>query len=243
MEILFISDYVCPYCLVAKEALRQALAETGLEAHITWQPYELTPPPKDRVDTYHDAHRREKYQILNAPCAQLGLDMKLPPNIVPRPYTRLAFQGWYYACDHGMGDAYNERMYRAYFIDELDIGDPDVLTHEAAALGLDAQDFRAALDRGTYAAVEAEAVDYARNVLQPKGVPTIYIDGQKIALQTFTREEMADILLHRAAPQDGPTVLCSGDSCTYVPRQQVVCNGDSCTLPQDEEEVPAIPVL
>ena len=69
--------------------------------------------------------RREKYQILNTPCAQLGLDMKLPPNIVPRPYTRLAFQGWYYACDHGMGDAYNERMYRAYFIDELDIGDID----------------------------------------------------------------------------------------------------------------------
>lgn len=26
MEILFISDYVCPYCLVAKEALSQALA-------------------------------------------------------------------------------------------------------------------------------------------------------------------------------------------------------------------------
>ena len=25
MEILFISDYVCPYCLVAKEALKQAL--------------------------------------------------------------------------------------------------------------------------------------------------------------------------------------------------------------------------
>ena len=36
---------------------KQAVAETGLEAHITWQPYELTPPPKDRVDTYHDAHR------------------------------------------------------------------------------------------------------------------------------------------------------------------------------------------
>lgn len=34
MQILFISDYVCPYCLVAKEALKQALAETGIEAEI-----------------------------------------------------------------------------------------------------------------------------------------------------------------------------------------------------------------
>lgn len=29
MEILFISDYVCPYCLVAKEALDRALKKWG----------------------------------------------------------------------------------------------------------------------------------------------------------------------------------------------------------------------
>ena len=46
MEILFITDYVCPYCLVAKEALTQALDATGLTADITYQPFELTPEPR-----------------------------------------------------------------------------------------------------------------------------------------------------------------------------------------------------
>ena len=82
MEILFISDYVCPYCLVAKEALRQAMAETGITPDITWHPYELTPEPKPQVDTYHDEKRRAGYQRLVEPCRKLGLDMKLPPNVI-----------------------------------------------------------------------------------------------------------------------------------------------------------------
>ena len=73
MQILFISDYVCPYCLVAKEALSQALARTGHQANITWQPYELTPEPKERVDTYNDERRRAGYQVLVEPCKKLGL--------------------------------------------------------------------------------------------------------------------------------------------------------------------------
>ena len=85
MNILFISDYVCPYCLVAKEALRQALEETGLQASITWQPHELTVEPAPRVDTYHDERRRANYQILVEPCKKLGLDMKLPPMSSPGP--------------------------------------------------------------------------------------------------------------------------------------------------------------
>ena len=32
VDILFISDYVCPYCLVAKEALKAALKELNMEA-------------------------------------------------------------------------------------------------------------------------------------------------------------------------------------------------------------------
>ncbi|MBQ2650869.1 MAG: DsbA family protein [Clostridia bacterium] len=73
MEILFVSDYVCPYCLVAKEALRQAMAETGITPAITWHPYELTPEPKPQVDTYHDEKRRAGYQRLVEPCKSWAL--------------------------------------------------------------------------------------------------------------------------------------------------------------------------
>ena len=74
LDILFISDYVCPYCLVAKEALKQALEEMKIEVKITWQPLELTVEPAPRVDTYSDERRRANYQVLVEPCKQLGLD-------------------------------------------------------------------------------------------------------------------------------------------------------------------------
>ena len=73
MQLLFVSDYVCPYCLVAREALQQALAECGLPVQVTWQPFELTPEPRERVDTYHDAERRARYRVLEEPCRRLGL--------------------------------------------------------------------------------------------------------------------------------------------------------------------------
>lgn len=213
MQILFISDYVCPYCLVAKEALKQALDATGLEAEITWQPFELTPEPRERVDTYHDERRRAGYRVLVEPCAQLGLDMKLPPRVIPRPYTRLAFEGWYYACAHGKGEEYNDLVYRAYFIDEQDIGEVSVLAALAEKVGLDDADFTAALENGTYTKAEQEAVAYARDVLKPTGVPTIYIDGSPVNLHDYTRAEMIRILVDGAASSGEAGFACGKDGC------------------------------
>lgn len=212
LNILFITDYVCPYCLVAKEALVQALAETGLEADIQMQPFELTEEPKERVDTCHDEVRKAHYQILVEPARQLGLDMKLPPRVIPRPYTRLAFEGWYYAKDRGCGDAYSDLMYRAYFIDEKDIGDLEVLEELAAGLGLNPAEFRAALETGTYAKAEKSAVAYAKKELQIKGVPTIFVNGKKISLQTYTKEEMISILTQQASASKGG-FSCGPDGC------------------------------
>ena len=215
MNILFISDYVCPYCLVAKEALRQALEETGLQASVTWQPHELTVEPAPRVDTYHDERRRANYQILVEPCKKLGLDMKLPPRVIPRPYSHLAFEGWYYACEKGRGEEYNDLIYRAYFIEELDIGEIPVLAELAARVGLDKEDFTKALEQGTYTAVEKAAVEHTRNVLQPRGVPTVYIDGEKVSIREYTKEEMVAILTGLAEKSAAPSMACGDDGCAF----------------------------
>lgn len=211
MEILFVSDYVCPYCLVAKEALRRALEKLGVEAKIINQPFELTPEPRERVDTYHDQRRREGYQVLVEPCRQLGLDMKLPPKVIPRPYTRLAFEGWYYACDHGKGESYNDLVYRAYFLQELDIGDRSVLASLAEQAGLDGADFTKALEEGRYTEKERQAVRYAREVLKPQGVPTIIVDGRRLSLKDYTESEMLQALNDAAFSAQGH--FCGPEGC------------------------------
>ncbi len=207
LDILFVTDFVCPYCLVAKVALEQALEETGIEAQIRVQPLELTPEPKERVNVCHDEERKKRYQILVEPARALGLDMKLPPSVCPRPYTRLAFEGLFFAQEQGRENIYADLVYRAYFEEEQDIGEPDVLCALAGKAGLDTDAFRQALEAGTYTAQVKEAVDYSRNTLQVSGIPAIYLDGQPVSIETYTREEMIRLL------QDGQASAASGLCC------------------------------
>lgn len=194
LDILFVTDYVCPYCLVAKEALRQALEETGIYADIRIQPMELTPEPKERVDTYNDPVRRSHYTVLVEPCKELGLDMKLPPAVVPRPYSRYAFEGRFAAIANRKEAEYNDLMYKAYFIEEKDIGDINVLSELVERIGLDPVAYRKALEDGTYEQAQKNCNTYSRQTLKPSGLPTIYINDEKITLSSYTKKEMVKIL-------------------------------------------------
>lgn len=198
LHITFITDFVCPYCLVAREALHQAMAETGIAAEITTLPFELTKEPSPRVDTCHDEKRKARWHVLDEPCRQLHLPMKLPPMVCPRPYTRLAFEGWLYACDQGRGDDWSERMYRAYFLEEKDIGDVNVLSREAEAVGLDAAALTQALTEGRYTQALHDLEERVRETYHPEHVPTIYINNVETPIHHYTREEMVP-LLRRAA--------------------------------------------
>ncbi len=207
LDILFVTDFVCPYCLVAKVALEEALRETGLEAQVRVQPLELTPEPKERVDTCHDEERKKHYQILVEPARALGLDMKLPPAVCPRPYTRLAFEGLYYAQEKGLGERYADLVYRAYFEKELDIGELEVLCGIAGEAGLDVEGYRQALLQGTYTQKVKEETAYSRDVLKVSGVPTVYLNGESVSIETYTKEEMVRIL------QQGQEASASGFCC------------------------------
>lgn len=212
MDILFVTDFVCPYCLVAKAALEEALKETRIQAQIRIQPMELTPEPKKRVDVCHDEERKKRYQILVEPAKSLGLDMKLPPAVCPRPYTRLAFEGLMFAGENGREESYSHLVYLAYFEDEQDIGDLEVLCAIAGKAGLDVTKFRLALETGTYTEKVKEASDYSRNVLQVSGIPAIYFDGRRISLETYTKDEMVRLL--REGQEEPVSGMCCGiDGC------------------------------
>ena len=212
LDILFVTDFVCPYCLVAKVALEEALKETGIEAAIQVQPLELTQEPKERVDTYHDEERKKRYQVLVEPAAALGLDMKLPPAVCPRPYTRLAFEGLFFAEGKGKEAVYADLVYRAYFEEELDIGELDVLCRLAQRAGLDAEEFRTALTAGTYTQQVRAAVDYSRNELKVSGIPSVYLNGERISIEKYTKEEMV-LILQEGQAAAGKGMCCGIDGC------------------------------
>lgn len=216
LKIRFVSDYVCPYCLAAKVPLLEAIK--GKDIEVEWLPYELTQEPAPRVDTYHDDVRKAKWADSLVPVIQaLGIDMKLPPKVIPRPYTRLAFEGYYFASEHGCGDVYNDRIYTAYFTEEQDIGNLDVLCSIADEIGLNKAEFQKALEAGTYKQIQKDAITYAHQELNIQSVPTIFIGETKVEGGIFTKEGFEQIIeeaLKRNEEQVLKGVSCDIHGCS-----------------------------
>ncbi|MBN7772294.1 DsbA family oxidoreductase [Clostridium aminobutyricum] len=216
INIQFVSDYVCPFCYINKIFLEKACE--GKDIHIEYLPYELTPETQKQVDVYRDPVRKANWQKTIAPIVRkLNLDMKLPPKVSPRPYTRLAHEGYYYALDHQKGSLYNDRLYKAYFAEESDIGDLQVLKQIAAQIGLNANDFETALIEGIYRSKLIGAKDSPVSA-QVTTLPMIKI-GDTVLHGGIHSKEYFETLLEKTQKTADEEVVtgagCGVDSCTF----------------------------
>lgn len=175
IKINVFSDYVCPYCFLAEFPLAAAIQ--GKDVEVEWLPFELrsepTPTLKPEDDYLQTVWRQSVYPLAQ----RMGVEIKLP-SISPQPYTHLAFEGYQYAKEQGKANEYNDRVLRAFFQEDQDIGQIDVLANLAARIGLDSVAFRAALDSRMYKAAHQRALDYARE-REIHSVPT-FIIGDRI---------------------------------------------------------------
>ena len=179
MELPIVIDFVCPYCyyLVALlDTVRDTFPHT-----IRFLPNERTEEGRPPVDVCSDPERRARFGRTLAPaCEKIGLDIKLPPNVCPRPYTQKAFEGFHFAAERGLGNEYCRRVMRAYFAEERDIGSEAVLAELAGEIGLDPALFLGALKDGTYRERQRQAVRYAKETVKVEVVPTILLPGGRV---------------------------------------------------------------
>ncbi len=187
------SDFVCPYCYLAEQPLADAVE--GSDVQIAWQPFELRPQPSPTLRPEGDYLQSTWERVVYPMAERMGVPIVLPA-VSPQPYSRLAFEGFAYAAEHGVGQRYTERTFRAFFVEQRDIGRPEVLADVAAELGLDADDFRAALDSGRYSEAHEQALRRARQ-MQITIVPTFLFDGQR--LEGMPSAESLHRLLNGAA--------------------------------------------
>ena len=177
LKVQVFSDYVCPYCFLAEGPLNEAVAELEGAVEVEWMPFELRPYPTPTLEPEGD-YLQSGWRASVYPMAErMGVRIVLP-RVSPQPYTRLAFEGALWARDQGKAEAYNHRMFTAFFQDELDIGDAEVLGDCAAEIGLDKKDFRAALDDGLHRQECEEQLRLGRDILAINSVPTFVIDNR-----------------------------------------------------------------
>lgn len=170
------ADFVCPFCYLAEQPLADAVE--GRDVQIAWQPFELRAEPTPTLRPEDEYLQSTWQQVIYPMAERMGVPIVLP-RVSPQPYSRLAFEGFAYAAEHGLGQRYTERIFRAFFVMQRDIGRVEVLTDIAAELRLDPDDFRAALDSGRYAHAHQQALRRARE-LEITTVPTLLVDGQRL---------------------------------------------------------------
>lgn len=171
------SDYVCPFCYLGEQILEEVKRENpDLTIEVEWMPFELRPYPTPTLKPEDEYLPRVWRQSVYPMAAQLGVEIKLP-TISPQPYSHLAFEGFQYAAEQGKGEAYTNRMFKAFFKEDKDIGDIEVLSALAAEIGLDPEVYRTILESRKYKQKHQEALKHAyRQGIQ--AVPTFNIGGQ-----------------------------------------------------------------
>ncbi len=172
LSIDIVSDVVCPWCFIGKRRLEGALALYASEhpdapaPAVAWRPFQLNPgmPAEGMARADYVARKfgprgGAVYDRVAAMGREVGIDFAFD-RITRQPNTLAAHSLIQLAGAQGHQDAMAEALFRAYFLDGVDLTSRDNLLEIAASAGLD----RAAAAEwlGNTEAREAAAAEDAR---------------------------------------------------------------------------------
>jgi predicted DsbA family dithiol-disulfide isomerase len=180
-----VSDVVCPWCYLGKRRLEQAIALADIPVAVRWHPFQLDPtiPPGGKSRRAYLEGKfgsMERVAPTHANIAAAGAEIGIPfhfDRIERSPNTLDAHRLSRWAAAAGRQDEVVEALFRAYFTDGRDIGDPAVLSEIAGEAGLDADAIAARLaSEEDRAEVEAEIASAQQ--IGVTGVPTYIVAGR-----------------------------------------------------------------
>ncbi|WP_026987489.1 DsbA family oxidoreductase [Fodinicurvata fenggangensis] len=139
-------DTICPWCLIGKRRLEQALELwRGRQVpRIHWRAYQLNPEmPREGMDRKSylrlkfgsDQGAQRVYQSIAETAEQEGLHFAFDA-IQRTPNTLDSHRLIRFAESHGLQDRLLERLFQGYFLEGADIGDSTVLARLAKESGL-----------------------------------------------------------------------------------------------------------
>jgi predicted DsbA family dithiol-disulfide isomerase len=212
VKIKIYSDYVCPFCLLAKKPMDEAIE--GKDVEVEWMPYELRPYPNETLKPEEHYLQSTWKQSVFPMAGQMGIDIILP-SVSPQPHTHLAFEGYQYAKEQGKGNEYNDRMLRAFFQEDQDIGDIEILTRLASEIGLDEIEYREALETRKYKEAHQKALQHAYKEAGITAVPTFVIGDTKVAgiRSKETLEQIIEDEINKQKPDFPEGMVCDSEGC------------------------------
>jgi predicted DsbA family dithiol-disulfide isomerase len=189
IDIEVVSDVVCPWCYLGQRRLKLALEEVKdiLAADIIWKPYQLDPnTPPEGVDTFAYLEKRiggadavkRSHDMLTKLGEEIGLPFALDKaTIFPNTLDAHRLVHWAGLIGTEMQDGVVRALFKANFVDGLNVGDHATLAQIAADAGMDRRVVEKRLaDDTDLDAVKAEIAHAQRMGIS--GVPCFIFDHQ-----------------------------------------------------------------
>ena len=176
LSLVMFSDFICPFCYIGFETVRKLQPEFGFT--LEWKGFQIHPEwPAAGIAAaeYRRGMDPETRGMMWARIASLGetvgLEMKSPELLAN---SRLALEAAEFAKEYGKAELFEERVFRAYFNENLNIGSQGILAELAAEVGLDPNELNLALESKRY---EQRINDnaHAAHERGVDGVPTFFV--------------------------------------------------------------------
>lgn len=188
MKVEIWSDVMCPFCYIGKRRFEDALQqfEHKDKVEIEWKSFQLNPDmvtdPSTNINQYlADAkgwtldYAQQMNNHVTEMAAEVGLTYHMDTAVVANSFN--AHQFTHLAKKHGLGDAAEEALFKAYFTDGKNVDDTGTLAELGTAIGLDADEIKQTLAANTYADAVKHDVAEAQ-YLGIKGVPFFVMNGK-----------------------------------------------------------------
>ena len=142
---------------------------------VEWKAFELRPgtPPEGIPRPFKPDEGDELTGHLREAAEAAGLTKMRRQPLTPS--TRPALQAAVYAKDSGKFDEYHKAVFRAFWEDGRNIGDPDVLREVLEACGLDWDEFSSPSNTGRYAQQVDVELGESRSY-RIRGIPAFIVD-------------------------------------------------------------------
>jgi predicted DsbA family dithiol-disulfide isomerase len=185
LTIDVVSDVVCPWCYLGKRRLERALTLVpDLAVEVRWRPFQLDPTiPPEGID--RRAYIEKKFGIAGSVTptherlTEMGVDEGIDyhfERIKRSPNTIDAHRLIHWAGSEREEEAV-ERLFRAYFTEGRNIGDPAVLAELAGDIGMETGDIEARLSTDEDRTVVEQEIAEA-NRIGVTGVPCFIVGGR-----------------------------------------------------------------
>ena len=223
MHVEIWSDIACPWCYVGKRRFEAALAafEHRDDVRVTWRSFELDPyAPRDRGGD-RAAHLAEKYGMsreqaiamqdqMTQVAAGEGLTFRF--DVARDGNTFDAHRLLHLAAVHGLQEALEERLFRAYLGEGELIADAGVLARLGLDVGLPEEQLREVLASDRYAA-EVREDEHTAASLGITAVPFFVVDRALGAAGAQPAEVLRGLLERGWAERSPLSVVSHRESC------------------------------